>query len=190
MSEAAFSYTEDHQDYEIIGGQVYMMSRPNMKHATVQGNIFRAFSNYLEGKRCQAILEQDVYLNDDDNFIPDVMIVCNPDIIEDDGIYGAPDLIVEILSPSTARNDRKEKFAAYEKYGVKEYWIVDPKNKFVEVYLLRDGVFVLDEVYTTYEDFEWKRLTDKQREAVKHAIKLSLYDDFEVPLKDIFDRVN
>ena len=190
MAGAAFAYHEDRQDYEVIGGQVYMMSRPNMKHVTIQGNIFRAFSNYLEDKQCQAILEQDVYLSEDDNFIPDVMIVCNPDIIEDDGIYGAPDLVVEILSPSTARNDRREKFAAYQKYGVKEYWIVDPKNKFVEVYLLRDGMFVLDEVYTTYEDFEWKKLTDKQKTAVKHAIKVSLYDDLEVQLKDIFKRVN
>ena len=189
MAGAAFAYHEDRQDYEVIGGQVCMMARPSMKHVTIQGNIFNVFKNYLKGNRCQAFDDGDVFLSDDDNFVPDVMIVCNPDIIEDNGIYGAPDLVVEILSPSTARNDRREKFAAYQKYGVKEYWIVDPVSKSVEVYLLKDGKFILDDVYSTYQDFEWKRLTDKQKAEVKQAIKVSLYDDFEVSLKDIFEQV-
>ena len=189
MAGADLAYTENRQDYEVICGKIYMMSRPNMKHVIIQGNIFNAFKNYLKGKRCQAILEQDVYFSEDDNFIPDVMIVCNSEIIKDDGIYGAPDLVVEILSPSTARNDKIQKKAAYEKYGVKEYWIVDPASKSVEVYLLKDGVFILDDVYSTYKDFEWKALTEEQKAAVKQSIKVSLYDDFYVKLEDIFEDV-
>ena len=189
MAEAALAYYEDRQDYEVIGGKVYMMAKPTISHAKIQRNILRIFDSYLDGKRCEAFSEVDVFFDEDDNFVPDVMIVCDPNIVEERAIYGTPDLVVEILSPSTARRDRMEKFAAYEKYGVKEYWIVNPNSKSVEVYLRKDDRLVLDDVYSTYKDFEWDTLTDKQKAAVKHAIKVSLYDDLEVQLKDIFKRV-
>ena len=117
------------------------------------------------------------------------MIICDPEKIEDDGIHGTPDLVVEILSPSTARKDRNEKYFIYEKYGVKEYWIVSPGDKSVEVYLLKDGKFVLDDVYPIYKDYEWDKLTDEEKAEVKFSIKVSLYDDFEVSLADIFEDV-
>ena len=183
------AYKENYADYEIISGKVYMMSRPNINHSRVSGNIHSKFKNYLKGKRCASFQEVDVFLSEDDNFIPDVMIVYNPDIVEDDGIHGAPDLVVEIASPSTARRDRMEKFAAYEKYGVKEYWIVSPQEKRVEVYLRKDDKLVLDNIYSVYRDFEWKGLTDEEKAAVKLEIKLSLYEDFYVKLEDIFENV-
>ena len=113
----------------------------------------------------------------------------DPEIIEENAIYGTPDLVVEILSPSTARNDKIRKKAAYEKYGVKEYWIVDPMSKSVEVYLRKEDKLILDDVYSTYKDFEWKALTEEEKAAVKHAIKVSLYDDFYVQMVDIFENV-
>ena len=190
MSEVAYAYSEDHaQDYEIINGQVYMMSRPSTNHMKISGNVFAAFKNYLKGKRCIPFYETDVFFNEDDNFIPDVIIVCDPEIIEENAIYGTPDLVVEILSPSTARNDKIRKKAAYEKYGVKEYWIVDPMSKSVEVYLRKEDKLILDDVYSTYKDFEWKALTEEEKAAVKHAIKVSLYDDFYVQMVDIFENV-
>ena len=186
---AAFAYQEEYKDYEVIDGQIYMMSRPSMNHQRVSGNIYGIFDNYLDGRRCEAILEQDVYFSEEDNFIPDVMIVCNPDIIEEDGIHGVPDLIVEILSKSTAKRDRSDKFLKYEKYGVREYWIVDPFSKSVEVYHLKDGKFEYDNTYVIYTDQEWRKLTDKERENAKFEIKVSIYDDLIVQLKDIFKRV-
>ena len=191
MCEAAYAYSADfNQDYEVINGKVYMMAKPTTSHAKIQRNILGIFDRYLDGKRCEAFSEVDVFFDEDDNFVPDVMIVCNPDIVEERAIYGTPDLVVEILSPSTASRDRMEKFAAYEKYGVKEYWIVSPYDKRVEVYLRKDDRLVLDNVYSIYRDFEWEVLTEEQKAAVKQAIKVSLYDDFEVQLKDIFKRVN
>ena len=189
MNDVAYSKINDHEDYEIINGQVYMMSRPATAHMQIEGNILMAFRNYLKGKSCRPFNETDVFFDDDNNFIPDVIIVCDPEIIEDDGIYGTPDLVVEILSPSTARNDKIKKKIAYEKYGVKEYWIVDPFSKSVEVYLRKDDKLELDDVYSTYRDFEWKKLTEEEKAAVKKAIKLSLYDDFYVTLEDIFENV-
>ena len=190
MSEAAYAYSEDHtQDYEIINGQVYMMARPSIKHAQIKGNILGVFKSYLKGKKCRPFDEVDVFFSEDDNFIPDVIIVCDPEIIEENAIYGTPDLVVEILSPSTARNDKIRKKAAYEKYGVKEYWIVDPMSKSVEVYLRKEDKLILDDVYSTYKDFESKALTDEEKAAVKQAIKVSLYDDFYVQMSDIFENV-
>ena len=183
------AYKEENNDYEVIDGVIYMMSRPNTDHMTVEGNIVTVFKNYLKGKKCRPFNEVDVFLSEKDNFVPDVMIVCNPDIIEKKGIYGVPDLIVEISSPSTARRDRMEKFFKYEKYGVKEYWLVFPEEKRVEVYLLKEGKFELDDVYSIFEDYEWDKLTDEQKAEVKHEIKISLYDDFYVKLDDIFEDI-
>ena len=186
----ALSYNYDvNESYELINGETYMMARPNTNHMKVEGNIFNAFKNYLKGKRCIPFNETDVFLSDEDNFVPDVMIVCDPDIIEDDGIHGAPDLVVEILSPSTAKRDKADKFRKYEQYGVKEYWLVSPEAKSVDVYIRKDDKFVLDDVYSIYRDFEWKKLTDEQKAAVKHEIKVSLYDDLYVKLDDIFEYI-
>ena len=189
MNDFAYAKINDCEDFEVINGQVYMMSRPNTDHMTIEGNIFTAFKIYLKGKSCRPFNEVDVFFDDDNNFVPDVMIVCNPDIIEKKGIFGTPDLVVEILSPSTAVKDKMDKFVAYEKYGVKEYWIVSPESKSVDVYLLKDNKFVLDGVYQFFTDEDFEDLTEKQKAMVRREIKVSLYDDFYVTLDDIFENV-
>ena len=188
MSEMAYSLSPDREDYEIINGKVYMMARPGVNHARIQSNIHGVFKNYLRGKRCESFEEVDVFL-DEDNVVPDVIIVCNPEIIEDKGIYGVPDLVVEILSPSTGQRDKLDKRELYEKFGVKEYWIVDPFNKSVEVYRLKNGSLKLEGFYMIYPDYEWKSLTEEQKAAVCREIKVSIYDDFYVKLDDIFEDV-
>ena len=189
MNDVAYAMTEDQEDYEVINGQVYMMARPSTSHDQVQGNIRGAFKNYLKGKRCRTFGEVDVFLDDDNNVVPDIMIVCNPDIVKERGIYGVPDLIVEILSPSTANRDKLNKRELYERFGVKEYWIVDPSNKSVEVYLLKNDTLKLDKFYIIYPDYAWEDLTDEQKAAVALEIKVSLYDDFYVKLEDIFEDI-
>ena len=189
MSDA-LAYQEEYADYEIINGQVYMMSRPNMNHQRISKNIVGLFDRYLEGKTCEAIYEEDVYFNEEDNFIPDVMIVCNPDIVKEKGVYGVPDLVVEILSKSTAKRDKMDKFRKYEQYGVKEYWIVDPFIKSIDVYLLKEGKFHHDNTYQFYTDEEFNDLTERQKAEALFEIKVSLYDDFVIQLKDIFKRVS
>ena len=114
------------------------------------------------------------------------MIVCDRSIIKDDGIHGAPDLVVEVLSPSTSKNDRGPKMVHYAAAGVKEYWLVTPQQKLVEVYYNVDGHFVIDETYTIYEDWELRQMSDEERAAAKTEIPVSLYDDFLVNLEDIF----
>ena len=188
----AVTYKEEYEAYEFINGREYMMARPSIDHIQIGGNIYAQFKNYLRGKRCRTFNEPDVYINYADHVIPDVVIVCNPAIITKQRIEGVPDLVVEILSRSTARKDRMEKLLLYERCGVKEYWIVDPRGKSVEVYLLCDGKFELDDIYYFYTAEEWSAMDEKERSEAEaqQKIKVSLYDDFIVDVKDVFEDVD
>lgn len=178
------AYQEEPRE-ELLGGRIYMMSSPTVNHYQISFNIVTAFQSYLKGKTCRAFGDGvDVYLTENDRVIPDAMIVCNKNIIRLDGIHGAPDLIVEVLSPGTAKNDRGYKKNLYETAGVKEYWIVDPISHSIEVYILADGKFVLDEVYALYP--AGAGVTDKEREETKKEIQVSLYNDFCISLEEIF----
>ena len=130
------AYQEEPRE-ELLGGRIYMMSSPTVNHSQIASNIYYAFRSYLKGKTCRPFNDGvDVYLTENDRVIPDAMIVCNKNIIRLDGIHGAPDLVVEVLSPGTAKNDRGYKKNLYETAGVKEYWIVDPISHSIEVYIL------------------------------------------------------
>ena len=190
--EAALAYQEKYEKYELINGEVHMMSRPSFEHGDVEFNITTLFKKYLRGKRCRALQEPNVRLSDKDQFIPDVVIVCNPEILNDPWIEGVPDLVVEVLSPSTAKNDRFIKMALYAKYGVKEYWIVDPRGKSIEVYHLKENGYELDNVYFLYSEKQWSKFEGKDRELAESqkTIKVSLYDDFMVEVADVFRDVD
>jgi len=176
---------------ELIDGKIVAMSpRPAANHNRVTGNIFGTFWTYLKGKPCEPFDDGvDLFLSEKDHFIPDVMIVCDPDKIKPDGVHGAPDLVVEVLSPSTAKNDKGYKKDAYASAGVKEYWIVDPANKFIEQYFPQDGQFALHDVYVIYPDYELAKMTEEERAALVTEFKCSLYDDLLISLEDIFRRV-
>lgn len=182
---------QDEIRYELLNGTAVAMSpRPNVNHNIVSGNLFRIFGNFLKDKKCNAFSDGvDVHIDDANVVIPDAMIVCNQDIIKSDGIYGAPDLVVEVLSPTTAKNDKGYKKDLYEKAGVKEYWIVSINERLIEVYLSKDGKFVLDNVYSVIPDFMMKKMTEEEKEAVVTVFKTSLYEDLLIDIHDIFDKV-
>lgn len=183
----AYEYEEEVWE-ELINGEVVAMSpRPAFNHNRVSSRIYWAFENYLKGKRCTAIADgTDLYLTEKDRFVPDMMVVCDRDKIQEDGVHGAPDLVAEVLSPSTAKNDRMHKKTVYGACGVREYWIVDPKNRTIEQYLLRDGTLELNTVYTSYPERELERMKEEERTAVITHFQCSLYDDFNIALDDIF----
>lgn len=198
MSNLAYTNEDfDKIKKELIDGKIVMMSpRPRINHNRVCTAISREFSLYLKGKTCEAFSDGvDVFLDEKNRFIPDVMIVCNPDIVDDEGVHGAPDLVVEILSPTTARFDRGKKKDAYEKAGVREYWIVDTFSRSIEVYLLNENKrFELENVYYHYSDEEKNKIKSlpedsAERIEIYDEIKVSLYDDFMIKLDDIFARV-
>lgn len=183
---------KDKDRYEIIDGKIVMMSpRPATNHNRVAFNISTLFKIYLKGKRCEAFSDgNDVHLDEKNTVIPDAMIICNKDIIKGDGIYGVPDLVVEVLSPSTANRDRKDKKNLYEKFGVKEYWIVDSASKSIEVYILQNGKFELDNAYSVYPEWQWKKMTEEERSEALLTLRVSLYDDFLIDIRDVFENVD
>lgn len=176
--------------YEYYNGvPVCMSPRPVVNHAIAAGNIYRIFADHLDGKPCMAFSDGvDVHLDsaDKDWVIPDAMIVCNQNIIKQDGIYGTPDLVVEILSPSTAKNDRRYKMKLYEKYGVREYWIVNTADRSIEVYVLKDGAYELNEVYTIYPDYVLKKMTDDEKAGVITEFSPAQFPDMKVSLNEVF----
>ena len=149
---------DESERIEIINGEAFMMAPPSRVHQEISVAIAAQLYNYLEGKRCKVfpapfgvrLFEQDGARPEDvDTMVePDISVVCDSDKLDDHGCKGAPDLIIEILSPSTQRHDRLVKLGLYQRAGVREYWTVNPEDKTVQVMLRDDyGVLQLHEVY-------------------------------------------
>lgn len=135
---------------ELIKGKIFKMSpAPNRRHQAVVVNLNRAIDNLLKDKSCKWYPAPfDVRLHipkgrkDHTVVQPDLCVVCDVSILDDAGCNGTPDLMVEILSPSNQSHDLKTKFDLYEEAEVKEYWIVNPENRTVLVYTLKEGKFI------------------------------------------------
>ena len=134
---------------ELIDGYPVMMAPPSRAHQKVSMALATQLSNYLTGKTCEVyaapfavrLFEREGDFPEDvDTLVePDITVVCDPSKLDDTGCKGAPDLVMEILSPSTQRHDKLTKFNLYQRSGVREYWIVDPASKSVQVFVLEDG---------------------------------------------------
>jgi Uma2 family endonuclease len=143
--------------YELYDGQPVAMASPSDVHQAVSGEIFRQIANYLVGKKCKVYsapfdvrlfeTEKDAPDSVDTVLQPDLMVVCDPNKVDHRGIHGAPNMIVEVLSSSTARYDKLLKFNLYQQAGVPEYWIVDPVTRTVSVYSLEDGAYHAATIY-------------------------------------------
>ncbi|GHU55710.1 hypothetical protein AGMMS49975_17900 [Clostridia bacterium] len=188
MDNLAYKY-EDERPYEILNGVIYNMASPRFAHTRAAFRISVMFENFLKGKRCKVCPEHtDVFFENGDNVIPDMSVVCNPDLIKADGVHGAPDLIVEVLSPSTAKRDKGYKKDLYERNGVREYWIVDVNNRTVEVYLLKEGKYVIDNIYMIYNEQDLECMKDDEKAAIPTSFTTSLYgDDLVLQIADIFE---
>lgn len=131
---------------EIIGGEVLMMAPPSRIHQKISGEIFRQLANFLEGKRCEVysapfgvrLFEKDGDRPEDVDTVvePDITVVCDTSRLDQHGCKGAPELVMEILSPSSRRHDMLVKLNLYQRAGVREYWIVNPEDRTVQVMLL------------------------------------------------------
>ncbi|MCD6397425.1 MAG: Uma2 family endonuclease [Spirochaetaceae bacterium] len=174
------SWTAENERWELIDGIAYdMIPAPTRKHQGISRNIARILSNYLEDKDCSVYAAPfDVRLpvgfqtdNEIDTVVqPDISVFCDQDKLDNKGAVGAPDLVIEILSPSTAVKDLREKFFLYEKVGVKEYWIVDPANETLTVYILdKKGKYPRGKVYAGEDKFQ-----------------VGIFKDLEINMEDIF----
>jgi Uma2 family endonuclease len=143
----------DDERWELIDGRAYNMTpAPSTRHQMIAGTFHRLLGNKLAGKSCAPfIAPTDVVLSDHDVVQPDVIVVCDRKKITAANIQGAPDLVVEVLSPATALKDKREKKALYEKHGVQEYVIIDPTESYVERFILKDGAFGMPDIFGPQE---------------------------------------
>lgn len=140
----------DEERWELIDGEAYNMSPgPGMRHQGILIHLASKFYSHLEGKPCQAFVApfdvrplagHDTPDDEVDTVVqPDLLVVCDAGKLEERGVAGAPDLVVEILSPHTARKDLSVKFSLYERAGVREYWIIYPMEQIFQIYRLHEG---------------------------------------------------
>lgn len=152
---------DENERVELIDGEVIMMAPPSSLHQEISGELFAQLHAYLKGKRCKVYAapfavrlferEKDSPEDVDVMVEPDITVICDQKKIDKHGCKGAPDLVIEILSPSTQRHDRFTKYMLYQKAGVQEYWIVDPDSKAVQSFVLEDGRYSVKE-YSTASD--------------------------------------
>lgn len=164
--------------YELYGGQLVALASPSSVHQEISMELSTQLHTYLKGKKCKVYAAPfDVRLfeesggspEDVDTVVqPDITVVCDLEKIDQKGMHGAPDLVIEILSPSTAQYDMLWKFNLYRKAGVREYWIVDPDARVVSVYTLDKGQY-LAAAYGT-----------------DSAIKVSVLEDCSIDMAAVF----
>jgi Uma2 family endonuclease len=162
------SYIEnlpDGERAELLDGVIYAMAPPNTRHQLLLSELHGLIHRKIKSKngKCKIFPAPfAVYLNDDDlNYVePDISIICDPKKLNEKGCNGAPDWIIEIISPSSERHDYMTKLSAYMKAGVKEYWIVNPLKNIISVNIL--------------DDFPAKNYTFHDK------VTVHIFDDFEI----------
>ena len=153
VKEAVRQYTyedylnrDDEIRYELIDGVIHMLATPARVHQGISGEIHVQLYNFLRGKPCKVYyapftVRLSVGKGADTVLEPDLVVICDISKMDDRGCIGAPDMVIEILSPSTAKKDTTIKFKKYLQAGVKEYWVVSPDDKTVIVHILKDGEY-------------------------------------------------
>ncbi len=132
--------------YELINGIIVKRASPSAAHQRVSRHLSRLMDNFIFDNKLGEFFSAplDVYLTQNDLTQPDLIFVSNANAhIVGSYINGVPDLVVEILSPGTAKMDKGDKRNLYQKCGISEYWIVDPKSQSIEVYFLEEGIYNL-----------------------------------------------
>ena len=181
-------------DYEIIEGEKFMAASPNWGHVNITANLIGTIGVYARiNKLGVAVADNfDVHFPDGSLFRPDFIFVssANEKLFLDNEsttLHGVPDMVAEIFSRSTMKRDMGIKKDTYERNGVKEYWIINPWSRSIEVYLLREGKYFLDEVYHNCSEDELNEMTDEERAAVKFEMPVNVLDGFKVKIKNIFN---
>lgn len=172
------NWPED-EHWELIDGIAYMSAAPSRRHQEIQVELLRQISNYLVGKSCRVygspfdvrfIQSNEMDENIKDIVQPDITVVCDKSKLDHRGCLGSPDLIIEIVSPSTASIDYIKKLSLYEKNAVKEYWIVHPTDEIVMIYRL-----------DTNKKYDRPSIYDKSSE-----ITVKIFEDLKIDFNLVF----
>lgn len=174
ITYADYLKIDDNNRYEIFHGELRMVPAPSTDHQGISINLGSLIWKFVKEKKLGKVFEAptDVVFDDDEVFQPDIVFIKSErqDIIRENAIHGIPDLIVEIVSPSSTFSDMVEKKEIYRKYGVKEYWLVFPKEKGIEVLTLENG---------EYLEFCKSKKTG--------IVKSKLLEGLEINSKDVFE---
>lgn len=196
--------------YQIIYGKIINMAPSAPNHGMISFGLGYIFRNYFTSKNCTKcrVYHESNYIRLDiikkeknikfpdgcekDKYTPDVMIICDRTIDTINGVTGAPDLVVEVLSRSTEKYDITIKKQIYELIGVKEYWIVDYKKKSVMVYILKNGRYGMPDIYYKYTLSEIKAVEEENKdlginEPVITEFSPDLFPDLTIKIDDVFD---
>lgn len=156
---------------ELIDGQIYMLATPSTRHQRLSHFLLRKIDSYIESKKgkCEVFYAPfGVFLKnekgEDDYLEPDIVVVCDLDKLDEKGCHGAPDWVIEIVSPSSKKRDYLKKTAIYMEQGVREYWIVDPMREVTVVYKREEEGFPV--IYKFGE-----------------SVKAGIYEELEITIK-------
>ncbi len=163
LTFADYLETSDDERYELLNGELIETPSPKEIHQSVAGNLYLVLAKFIRERRLGKVYFSpfDVVLSDTNVVQPDILFISNEraDIITPDNVQGAPDLVVEVLSPATAERDRTVKLDLYARHGVKEYWMVDPDAKTVTVLLRGEGGLGVVGIYGEGETLRSPTLT-------------------------------
>jgi Uma2 family endonuclease len=164
----------DNAYYELINGIIMKKSAPTPQHQNISMSLSLTLGSFIKSKKLGKLFAApvDLFLDDRNAVQPDLVFVANDNqrIVTNDGIVGIPDLIVEIISPSSVMRDRVDKKNLYEKLNVKEYWIIDPAYQDIEVYTILNGRYELLSGITMLEG----------------SLKSNILDGVSIDLKELF----
>ena len=175
-NETRYTYDDyltwpDEPRREIINGVSYALASPTVRHQELSVRLTLALGPFFRGKPCRLFVAPlDVVLSEDTVVQPDLLVVCDPKKITGGCVRGAPDLVIEILSPSSASYDRLLKFKRYADAGVKEYWLASPELAMIEIFALDNGSFRLDDGFMQQE-----------------RLRSALFSDLAFDMADVFD---
>ena len=169
---------------ELIKGKVFRSAAaaPRRKHQEVAGLLYSRLLIHLDGKNCKVyIAPLDVRLpikskRNEDIFTvvqPDICVVCDRNKLDDAGCVGAPDLIVEVLSPGNNKTELKNKYEVYEESGVKEYWVIQPDQETLLIYTLTEGKYLPSRLFTHGD-----------------IVKSECIAGFELDLEEFFEKID
>jgi Uma2 family endonuclease len=161
--------------YELINGLIMKKSAPAPQHQNISMSLSMKLGSFIKSKKLGKLFAApiDLFLDDRNAVQPDLVFVANDNlhIVTHDGIVGIPDLIVEIISPSSVMRDRIDKKNLYERLNVKEYWIIDPAYQDIEIYTVLNGRYELFSGVTMFEG----------------SLKSNILEGISIELKELFD---
>lgn len=155
--EEFLKLTENIERAEFIDGEIILQATPTLQHQNILGNLFFEFKTYFKGKTCKPFIAPfDIILKSENEKVervqPDLFVLCGGFDITQNEYNGVPTLVIEVVSPSNASDDYIKKLNLYMKFGVKEYWIVSPKNKNVHVFLFNEETKAYNEPVIYYKE--------------------------------------